>query len=300
MEILHKVATTGFTPLIPEPFQRSWPALAQLIQDCFNFDPSSRPSALDFQNRLREVTNNMTGNEDDYLGVKSYPLRKYLLKEAMRLYEYDRRSFDNKSSKMVSLKSPYENTEIWTEFNRKTHRNTIIQTCGLCQMKLENVTAKDRFESAQLRVNPQKQTCWKMIDGWTSMIFTEIDVPWPFSNRVYENCYFLIYFDDSCYLDISMPLDHIPGEYSKYLEIEKAKIETGFDFPSKYVKAETTIAFFLEKSNDSTSVFGHTDNMFGKNFVAELVNNHFHPIVVRNFLLNWKIMDRICKVDFLA
>ena len=78
----------GKRPILPGPFTRTWPEVAKLIQSCWAHKPDERPSALEVMLSLRNIIENAKGDEDDYLGLKTYPLRNYCFRLIMKQLRY--------------------------------------------------------------------------------------------------------------------------------------------------------------------------------------------------------------------
>eukprot|EP00948_MAST-09A_sp_MAST-9A-sp1_P000976 g976.t1 len=174
-----KEISRGWRPKLPDPFVRTWPKLAKLIEDCWNDDIDARPNAKEALKRMRSIKDEAKGTEDDYLGIETYPLRKWLLSQTERTF------FD--------------------VFHTNVRKKDIC--AGLAQVEVTSeFSAIDYFSTENLSHNKYRQKCRRILDGWVSMEFVEIKLPWPLSNRVGKNVSLSMMLDDTYHLFYSCPL----------------------------------------------------------------------------------------------
>ena len=244
-EISSKV-TQGFRPTLPEPFVRSWPELAALIQDCWIDDPNKRPTSLELRSRLDEINHMITGDEEDYLGIPTFPLRKYMLTQVLRLFHYERARDHDKASTHFKLETNYQTyMDSWgfidhNAFDRQLHSGG----CG--KGNFDHLTAKEFFKREAIALKLGKHdTYWKFLDGWTRIILLKFNFPYPMEQRSDIRIGFRIFLDDKHMLNMTYSTKYIPPSIQKYFNLDKAIHETNYTVQKSFTSACGVRAEFL-------------------------------------------------------
>eukprot|EP00948_MAST-09A_sp_MAST-9A-sp1_P003442 g3442.t1 len=221
-----KAFEAGERPLIPDPFKRTWPDLADLIKRCWQNDPSKRPKANEIIHDLEHTLRNASGKEDDYLGVDTFPLRLALYKRLIRTYKAEKRN-DAQNSWTTYVKYPNlwfkeGETVVEVQAAHKVYNcKNIFMSAGMSRELPEGFTVKHMFRNCPYERTPSKQMISKAIDPWIFVEKLELQFPFPIFNRVIETVSMYLYQDggeNSEFLYMLLPRDEFEGEYDQYFD----------------------------------------------------------------------------------
>ena len=82
--------------------------------DCWANDIDSRPNAKEVLKRLKLIKDEVKGDEDNYLGIATYQLRKFMLCQAMNLFHFSQKHQINQfetsyDDRLMRFETKYKN-----------------------------------------------------------------------------------------------------------------------------------------------------------------------------------------------
>eukprot|EP00948_MAST-09A_sp_MAST-9A-sp1_P000977 g977.t1 len=209
----------GWRPNLPKPFERCWPNLAQLIRECWTDNVDERPTSKEVATRLQDIIENVTGKEDDYLGVKTYNLRKYMLARAMRLYAHEQgldHAKEAGGNGTLSLENQAENAAFILINHTNFFGRKVAASISFCKLD-EAFKPIEFFKREDITLNTHKRKCRKVLDGWLCIEYVEVQFPFPLANRICKNICFEL-FHGTNRVWYSCPISTVP-EFSAILSV---------------------------------------------------------------------------------
>eukprot|EP00948_MAST-09A_sp_MAST-9A-sp1_P000004 g4.t1 len=207
LELAQLMHTAAWRPKLPEGVRHNWSAIVELIEGCWSRDPGDRPSADEVFKTLKTCLQNRVGNEDDYLGMKTWPLRKFVYERGLEMIQSRRKiQYDGVPDKFGVGKF-YINEK----FNVKGVRSGFM---GALHESDADYDSKTWFNNWVFENNLDLDTfVTGTIDGWMryespSQNFGKY-VPF-LKTRVFKTITFVHKTNSGVFLDIRIPVGYIP------------------------------------------------------------------------------------------